>query len=83
MFDTGEVDEPQPAIPSSRSSGQPPDIYQSLVDAVQRFRARRVWRTPSAIVRWVLLVAAIGIGAALIIALAVQILVSLLPGGGG
>lgn len=83
MFDTGAVDEPQPAIPSSGPTGQPPDIYQTLVDAVQRFRARRLWRTPSAIVRWGLLVTAIGVGAALLVALAVQILVALLPGGGG
>lgn len=83
MFDTGAVDEPQPAIRTPRPIGQPPDVYERLVGAVQRFRARRVWRTPSAIVRWVLLVLAIGVGAALIIALAVQLLVSLLPGGGG
>jgi hypothetical protein len=82
MFDTGVVDEPQPAIPSSRPNGQPPDVYQQLVEAVQRFRARKVWRTPSALVRWVLLVAAIGVGTALLIALVVQVLVSQLPGGG-
>ncbi len=82
MIDTGEVDEPQPAIPSSHPSGQPRDVYEQLVNAVQRFRARKLWRTPSAVVRWALLVAAIGVGAALLIALAVQVLVAQLPVGG-
>jgi hypothetical protein len=83
MIDTGGVDEPQPAIPTSRSTGHPPDIARRLVETVQNFRARTMVRTSSALVRWVLLVLAVGFGAALLIALAVQLLVSQLPGGGG
>ena len=83
MVDTGGVDEPQPAIPSSASTGHPPDVFRSLGDAFQRLRARTMVRTSSALVRWVLLVLAIGVGAAFIIAFAVTILVSFLPGSGG
>jgi hypothetical protein len=83
MIDTGEVDEPQPAIPTSQTTGHPPDLHQRLVHAAETFRARTVLRTSSALVRWVLLTLAVGFGAALLIALAVQFLVSLLPGTGG
>jgi hypothetical protein len=83
MVDTGEVDEPQPAIRGSGSTGHPPDVYERVVDAAQRIRARAAVRTSSALVRWVLLVLAVGLGAALLIALAVQVLVSFLPGAGG
>jgi hypothetical protein len=82
MIDTGEVDEPQPAIPPSGSTGHPPDIYERLVDVVQRIRAQAMVRTSSAMVRWILLVVAIGVGIAFLIAFAVTILVSFLPGGG-
>jgi putative flippase GtrA len=47
------------------------------------FRARTTLRTSSALVRWVLLVLVVGGGAALLIAFAVTLLVSLLPGTGG
>jgi hypothetical protein len=83
MIDTGEMDEPQPAIPPSPATGQPPDAAQRLVDVIQRFRARAMVRTSSAMVRWILLVLAVGFAGALLVALAVQVLVSLLPGGGG
>lgn len=83
MVDTGAVDEPQPAIPASGSTGHPPDVFQRLLDAGQRLRARTMVRTSSALVRWILLVLAIGVGVALLIALAVTLLVSLLPGAGG
>jgi cysteine synthase len=82
MIDTGEVDEPQPAIPASGSTGHPPDLYQQLVDVVRRIRAQTAVRTSSALVRWILLVVAIGVGAAFLVAFAVTILVSFLPGGG-
>jgi len=79
------VDEPQPAIPDSRSTGQPPGqvAVARVVDAFQAFRARAMVRTSSAMVRWIFLVVAVGLGAALLVALAVQLLVSQLPGGGG
>jgi hypothetical protein len=83
MVDTGDVDEPQPAIPSSGSTGHPPDVFRALADGFQRLRARTAVRTSSALVRWVLLVLAIGVGAAFLIAFAVTILVSFLPGSGG
>jgi hypothetical protein len=83
MIDTGEVDEPQPAIPPSGSTGHPPDISQQLVGLVRRIRAQAAVRTSSALVRWILLVVAIGVGIALLIAFAVTILVSFLPGAGG
>lgn len=83
MVDTGDVDEPQPAIPSSGSTGHPPDVYRAVVDVLQRLRAQTMVRTSSALVRWVLLVLAIGVGAAFLIAFAVTILVSFLPGSGG
>jgi hypothetical protein len=90
MTDTGEVDDAQPAIPSSPSTGQPPDVYEyldrgykRLVHLVQTIRAHIVFRTSSALVRWILLVLAIGIGAALLVALTIETLVSFLPGGGG
>jgi hypothetical protein len=53
-----------------------------VVDAFQAFRARTMVRTSSAMVRWILLVVAVGLSAALLVALAVQLLVSQLPGGG-
>jgi hypothetical protein len=81
MIDTGGVDEPQPAIPASGSTGHPPDIYERLVDVVRRIRAQTAVRTSSALVRWILLVVAIGVGIAFLIAFAVTILVSFLPGG--
>jgi CHASE3 domain sensor protein len=82
------VDEPQPAIPTSQSTGHPPDLHQRLVQALMEvrrvtFRARTTLRTSSALVRWVLLVLVVGGGAALLIAFAVTLLVSLLPGTGG
>ncbi|HSO97051.1 MAG TPA: hypothetical protein VLV81_13545 [Acidimicrobiia bacterium] len=77
------MDEPQPAIPPSGSTRHPPDVYRGLVDAFQRLRARTMVRTSSALVRWVLLVLAIGFGAAFLVAFAVTILVSFLPGSGG
>src|ERR1700676_4341120 len=40
MFDTGDVDEPQPAIPPSESTAHPADIYDRLVDGIRRIRAR-------------------------------------------
>jgi ABC-type transport system involved in cytochrome bd biosynthesis fused ATPase/permease subunit len=83
MIDTGEVDEPQPAIPTSQSTGHPPDLQQRLVQAVQRLRAQTALRTSSALVRWVLLILAVGFGAAMLVAFAVSLLVSLLPGAGG
>ena len=83
MIDTGEVDEPQPAIPTAQSTGHPPDLHQRLVQAAETFRARTMLRTSSALVRWVLLVLVVGGGAALLIAFAVTLLVSLLPGAGG
>jgi ABC-type transport system involved in cytochrome bd biosynthesis fused ATPase/permease subunit len=83
MIDTGEVDEPQPAIPTSQTTGHPPDLHQRLVDAAETFRARTMLRTSSALVRWVLLTLAVGFGIALLIAFAVTILVSFLPGAGG
>lgn len=82
MIDTGGVERPQPASPTPSSSGHPPDVYQRLVDIVRAIRAQTVFRTSSAMVRWTLLVIGIGLGAALLIALAVQLMVSLLPGGG-
>jgi hypothetical protein len=82
MVDTGDVDEPQPAIRPSGSIGHPPDVYQQLVDLVQRIRSHVMVRTSSALVRWILLVVGIGVGAAFLVAFAVTILVSFLPGGG-
>ena len=83
MVDTGEVDEPQPAIPASETAGHPPDVYERLVDLVERIRAQTMVRTSSALVRWILLVVAIGVGAAFLVALVVELLVSQLPGTGG
>jgi hypothetical protein len=39
----------------------------------------KLFRTSSALVRWIVMVVVIGFGAALLIALVVQILVSLIP----
>jgi hypothetical protein len=82
MTDTGEVDDPQPAISTSPSTVQVRDVVERLVHLVQTIRARTVYRTSSALVRWILMVLAIGFGAALLVALGVEILVSFLPGGG-
>lgn len=81
MIDTGGVDELQPAIPPSPPTGQPPEVLGRLVDAARAFRAHTTVRTSSAMVRWILLVLAVGFGAALLVALVVQILISQLPGG--
>jgi hypothetical protein len=53
------------------------------VRAIRAIRQIRLFRTSSAVVRWVVLVLAIGFGAALIIALVVQLLVSLIPNSSG
>ena len=75
------MDELQPAIPASSPTGHPPDVLQRLVGAFLAFRARTMVRASSAMVRWVLLVMAVGVGVAFLIAFAVTILTSLLPGG--
>jgi hypothetical protein len=49
---------------------------------VRTVRNLRLFRTSSALVRWVVMVVAIGFGAALLVALLVQILVSLVPSAG-
>jgi hypothetical protein len=50
---------------------------------VQRIRAVKMFRASSAAVRWLVLIAIIGVGAALLIAFAVSLLVSLIPSAGG
>ena len=55
------------------------EIFDSVVDSVQRIRAVRMYRASSAAVRWVILIAIIGVGAALLIAFAISLLVSLIP----
>jgi hypothetical protein len=59
------------------------EIFDSVVDSVQRIRAVRMYRASSAAVRWVILIAIIGVGAALLIAFAVSLLVSLVPSANG
>lgn len=76
------MDEPQPAIPASRANPQVQDVLRRVVDAFQELRARTMVRTSSAMVRWILLVVAVGAGVALLVAFAVTLLVSQLPGGG-
>ena len=49
------------------------------VALTRRIRAIRLFRTSSAIVRWVVLVVVVGLGAAFLTALAIQVLVSLIP----
>jgi len=66
-----------------RPPRQPVDIFESLVTGVQRIRAVKMFRASSAAVRWVILIAIIGVGAALLIAFAVSLLVSLIPSAGG
>jgi len=69
--------------PDQRPPRQPADIFDSLVTGVQRIRAVKMFRASSAAVRWVILIAIIGVGAALLIAFAVSLLVSLIPSAGG
>jgi hypothetical protein len=84
----------QPAEPA----GQPPvDLYVGFLEFSKRFlefskrsikavrhvREVRLFRTSSALVRWIVLVVAIGFGAALLIALTINLLVSLVPSSGG
>lgn len=83
MTDTGGVGAPQPATPGPRDREPPIDLYAVLVGAVRSFRRWRPFRTSSALVRWALMVALIGVGAAFLIALTVQILISLIPNAGG
>jgi hypothetical protein len=86
VVDTGEVD-PQPATPTPRPGGQAAaDIltaFRNLGDGVRRLRAVRFYRRSSAMVRWVILVVLIGASIALVVAAAVSILVSAIPGSGG
>jgi hypothetical protein len=53
------------------------------VASVQKIRAVKAFRASSAAVRWVVLVAVIGVGAALLVAFAISLLVSLIPSTGG
>jgi hypothetical protein len=55
---------------------------QAVRRGVRTVRNIKLFRTSSALVRWVVMVVAIGFGAALLIALVVQILVSLIPSTG-
>lgn len=93
MVDTGDVDESQPAIqhpPERRQPPRPdaahpggqapgPDLIAGAAALTRRIRDIRLFRTSSAIVRWTVLVLAVGLGVAFFIALAIQVLVSLIP----
>jgi len=90
MVDTGDVNESQPAIQHPAESRQPPgpggaqpapgpDLIGGAVALVRRIRAIRLFRTSSAIVRWIVLVVVVGLGVAFFTALAIQVLVSLIP----
>jgi hypothetical protein len=59
------------------------EAFDSFVEAVQRMRAVRWFRASSAAVRWAILVCIIGVGAALLVAFAISLLVSLVPSANG
>jgi hypothetical protein len=69
--------------PGGPAARPPIDVYARLIKGVQQIRAIRLFRTSSAMVRWIILVAVIGFGAALLVAFAVSLLVSLIPSTGG
>ena len=55
------------------------ESLKDLADRVASIRQIRWIKKSSASVRWILLVAAVGLGSALLVALAVDLLVSLIP----
>lgn len=59
------------------------ELAARCIQAVRTIRALRLFRTSSALVRWVVMVVAIGFGAALLVALTINLLVSLIPSSGG
>jgi hypothetical protein len=88
----------RPVVEPAEPAGQPPvDLYVGFLEFSKRFlavskrsikavrhvRQVRLFRTSSALVRWIALVVAIGFGAALLIALTINLLVSLVPSSGG
>ncbi len=86
---------PAPGGPAPARAGAAPgsapevDFFAGVVSFAQAVRRGvrtvrniKLFRTSSALVRWVVMVVAIGFGAALLVALVVQILVSLIPSAG-
>lgn len=76
---------PRPAPGEARPTADWATFVESckqLADRIASIRQVRWIRKSSASVRWVLLVAAVGLGSALLIALTVSILVSLIPRSG-
>ena len=87
------MDESQPAIqqpadrrqPPRPDAGQPPgqapgpDLIAGAAAIGRKVSEIRLFRTSSAIVRWIVLVVVVGLGVAFLAALAVQVLVSLIP----
>lgn len=80
---------PQPtagAVPGQRSLGTDwagfLENCRQLADRIASIRQVRWIRKSSASVRWALLVVAVGLGSALIVALTVDLLVSLIPRSG-
>ncbi len=75
------------AADPSRGAGPAPHTaasdWRELAAKVRSLRAVRAYRASSALVRWVILVVLIGVGAALLTALTVQVLVSLIPTNNG
>ena len=62
---------------------QPPVDVRQFFERIAAMRQIRWFRTSSAFVRWVMLVVAVGFGAALLTALMIAMLVSLIPRSGG
>jgi len=85
----GDRRQPEPTGTGDASRGAAPaphtgaSDWRELAAKVRSLRAVRAYRASSALVRWVVLVVAIGIGAALLMALSVQVLVSLIPTNNG
>jgi hypothetical protein len=71
---------PDAAHPAHAAGQAPgPDLIAGAAALTRRIRDIRLFRTSSAIVRWTVLVIAVGLGVAFFVALTIEVLVSLIP----
>ncbi len=87
---TGQPPQRPPTLGPATGAAPRQDDWQAfaasakqLLDRIASIRQLRWIRRSSAAVRWALLIVAVGLGSALLVALTVSVLVSLIPRSGG
>ncbi len=71
---------PGPHPPRAGGPAPPgPDLIAGAVAIGRKLSEIRLFRTSSAIVRWIVLIVVVGLGAAFLTAFAIEVLVSLIP----